>query len=438
MRIGRPSLFSIYNALLFLLLPVAVPPALAFMGFKDKYRSQIKGRFGIGLDIRPLEGRYPRIWVHALSLGEVNAALPFVKAAAERWPRAGIICSASTKTGIAALKKALKGRAHVIAPMPFDLPFIAARFIRRLSPDCLVLVETDLWPNIIRQCGFRNTPVLLINGSISSQAQKRLKRLGRAFIDLIYGGIVHVAAQSEADRARFAGLGLPEDRLSVAGNLKYDIKCTETEGATSSGDKKRGFGFREDGPVFVAGSTHKGEEEVIFKAFMAIKREFPALRLIIAPRDTARGNELVAMAKEFGIIVNKRSAGPGEKEIDALILDTLGELKDCYLAADIAFVGGSLVDVGGHNILEPAACGVPVIFGPNIESFRYAADELVANRAGIYVRDAKGLEDAILSLLRDKDMRVDMGRRAKAVIAGNSGATIHYIKLLEKYIKGAA
>lgn len=428
----------LYNALMFLLLPVAALPVLAFMMFKDKYRSQLKGRLGIGLDTEAIEGRRPRIWVHALSLGEVNAAIPFVKAVAERWPGAGIICSASTRTGLAALKSTLTGTAHMIVPMPFDLPPIIARFIRRLSPDCLVLVETDLWPNLIWTPRRKGIPVLLINGAISSGAQNRLKRLGRAFTSLIYGGLSHIAMQSEMDRARLLDLGLPEDRVSAAGNIKYDIKCA---GTTGPGDKRCGLGLpwlNEDGPVFVAGSTHKGEEAVIFSAFKTLKKEFQALKLVIAPRDPARGKEIAAMAEDLGLIANKRSDGPGLKEADLLILDTLGELKGCYPAADIAFVGGSLVDAGGHNILEPAACGVPVIFGPNMESFRYAADELLSDDAALCVRDAAGLEGAISTLLKDKDRRMEMGRRAKNLIARNSGATMHYVGLLEKYIKGAA
>lgn len=422
----------LYNALLCLLLPIAALPALVFMGLKDKYRNQLKGRLGIGLTTEAVKERRPRIWVHALSLGEVNAAVPFVKAAAKRWPGAGIICSASTKTGLAALKSALTGTAHMIVPMPFDLPPIIARFIRRLSPDCLVLVETDLWPNLIWTLRQKGIPVLLINGGISSRAQKRLKRLGKAFTTLIYGGLSHIAMQSEMDRARLLDLGLPKERTSAVGNIKYDIKCA---GTTGPGDKRSELGLNRDGPVFVAGSTHKGEEAVIFSAFLNLKKEFPALKLIIAPRDPARGKEIAAMAKDLGLTADERSAGPGKTEADLLILDTLGELKDCYLAADIAFVGGSLVNAGGHNILEPAACGVPVIFGPNMESFRYAADELAANKAGLYVKDANGLEAAIRILLKDKDRRMEMGRRAKDLIAKNSGATMRYIGLLEKYIK---
>jgi 3-deoxy-D-manno-octulosonic-acid transferase len=240
------------------------------------------------------------------------------------------------------------------------------------------------------------------------------------------------------DRTRLLDLGLPEDRVSAAGNIKYDIKCTGTPGP---GDKRSELGLpwsNEDGPVFVAGSTHKGEEEVIFPVFKALKKEFPALRLVIAPRDPARGKEIAAMARNLELIAGLRSAGPAKTGTDLLILDTLGELKDCYPAADIAFVGGSLVDAGGHNILEPAACGVPVIFGPNMESFRYAADELLSDGAGLCVRDAAGLETAIRTLLKDKDRRMEMGRRAKALIARNSGAAMRYIRLLEKHIKETA
>ncbi|MGQ9499472.1 MAG: 3-deoxy-D-manno-octulosonic acid transferase [Dissulfurimicrobium sp.] len=431
----------LYNILLVLFLPIVALPVLVFMGLKDKYRSQLNGRLGIGLNIEALKGKRPRIWVHALSLGEANAAVPFVKMVAKRWPKAGIICSASTKTGLTAIKNALTGTAHTIMPMPFDLLPLVARVIRRLSPDCLVLVETDLWPNLIWALRRKGIPVLLINGSISSRAQKRLKLLGKAFTNLIYGGLSHIAMQSEMDCLRLLELGLPKDRVIAAGNIKYDIKCEKTTDAIGSSDKKSWAWMsrpNEDGAVFVAGSTHKGEEAVILPTFKTLKKEFPALKLVIAPRNPTRGKEIAAMAKKLGLIANKRSAGFGLEEADILILDTLGELKGYYLAADIAFVGGSLVNAGGHNILEPAACGTPVIFGPNIESFRYAADELLSDGAGLCVRDATGLEDALRTLLQDKGRRMEMGRRAKALIARNSGATMRYIRLLEKYIKETA
>ncbi|MGC9022737.1 MAG: 3-deoxy-D-manno-octulosonic acid transferase, partial [Dissulfurimicrobium sp.] len=291
-------------------LPAAALPVLAFMGFKDKYRGQLKGRLGIGLDARAIEGRYPRIWVHALSLGEANAAVPFIREVAKRWPDAGIICSASTKTGLNVLKDAFAGATRmIIISMPFDLPPVIAHFIRRLSPNCLVLVETDLWPNLLWMLRRNRIPALLINGSISSRAHSRLKRLGTAFTDLIYGGLSHIAMQSEMDRARLLDLGLPEDRISTVGNIKYDIKCTE---ALNPMDKRRKLGLGEDGHVFVAGSTHKGEEAVIFSVFKALKKEFATLRLVIAPRDPARGKEVAAIARNLGLAADLRSAGSGK------------------------------------------------------------------------------------------------------------------------------
>ncbi|MDA8162689.1 MAG: 3-deoxy-D-manno-octulosonic acid transferase [Desulfobacteraceae bacterium] len=422
----------IYNTLQGLLLPLVAPPVFIYLEFKHKYRGHVSARLKLPHDIPGPKGYGPRIWIHALSVGEVNAAATLVRAVSKKWPRADIICSSSTKTGMAALRRSMAGMDGLVIQMPFDLMPLIRKLVNRLAPDCFVLIETDVWPNLIWTLKKKGVPVLMVNGSISSGAQKKLKRLGKTFAAFLYNGLDHLAMQSEDDRRRLLDLGLPKDKVSVAGNLKYDIKCAPDQ---EQDKKKKELGLKPDGPVIVAGSTHKGEEAPMLAAFLSLSRDLPGLQLVIAPRDPDRGKEIWRMAEGLGLTVKLRSAMDRAADAQILVLDTLGELAGCYKIADIAFVGGSLMDAGGHNILEPAACGVPVIFGPHMESFRDVADRFVSAGAGIAVGNAKEMERAIRRLLLDKDMRIRMGKLAKDLIKKDGGATLRCLKLISDAIQ---
>jgi 3-deoxy-D-manno-octulosonic-acid transferase len=429
----RPILI-IYNLLQVTALSCLGLPALLYFFSRSKYRGHLAGRLGRLPDLSRLKGRSPRIWVHALSVGEVNAASALVKAISQRWQGAGIICSAATATGLTTLKRKLGHAAHVITTAPFDLLPLVNKVVREISPDCFILVETDIWPNLIwkmRQSGIRT---MLVNGSLSSFSAGRLSHLGPVK-DILYGGFDLLAMQSPYDRERLLKLGCNPDKVSAPGNLKYDLEVPKI-GESEKVLLRKAIGLKPSSLLWVAGSTHPGEEDLIFTAHKDLKRVFSGLQLLIAPRDPKRGSELESLAKEMGFKAARRSSTVAKSaDVDIVVLDTLGELLKCYSLCDIAFVGGTLVNIGGHNLLEPAAYGVPVIFGPYIESARSIAEDLMACGGGTRVPGEKELKEVLNRLLKNPCERIDMGNKAKALLQKNQGAVSRYLDLVEKALE---
>ncbi len=429
MALTRPALI-IYNLLQVAALPWLGPPALLYFLSRSKYRGHLAGRLGRLPDLSPLKGRSPRIWVHALSVGEVNAASALVTAISQRWQGAGIICSATTATGLTALKKKLDSTAHVITTAPFDLLPLVNKVIKGISPDCFILVETDVWPNWIWSMRHSDIPTMLVNGSLSSSSAERLSHLGPVK-DILYGGFDLLAMQSPYDRERLLRLGFPTDRVSAPGNLKYDLEVPQID--ESEKVLLRGaIGLEPTAPLWVAGSTHPGEEKLILAAHKGLKQVFPGLQLLLAPRDPKRGPELESLAKEMGFRAVRRSAVEKSGDVDIVVLDTLGELLKCYSLCDVAFVGGTLVNIGGHNLLEPAAYGVPVLFGPYVESASTIAEDLLACGGGRRVSGKEELQGVLNKLLEDISERKNMGGRAKDLLQKNRGAVSRYLDLVAK------
>jgi 3-deoxy-D-manno-octulosonic-acid transferase len=427
MALIRPMLI-IYNLLQIAALPWLGPPVLLYLLSRSKYRGHLAGRLGRLPDTSPLKGRSPRIWVHALSVGEVNAALALVKAVSQRWQDAGIVCSATTATGLTTLKKKLGHTAHVITTAPFDLLPVVNKVIRGILPDCFILVETDVWPNWVWNMRQSGIPTMLVNGSLSSRSADRLSHLGPVK-DILYGGFDLLAMQSPDDRKRLLRLGFPPDRVSAPGNLKYDLEVPQIDQAERVLLRKA-VGLKSNAPLWVAGSTHPGEEELILAAYKGLKHVFQGLQLLLAPRDPERGPELESLAGKMGFKAVRRSAVEKSGDADIVILDTLGELLKCYSLCDVAFVGGTLVNIGGHNLLEPAAYGVPVLFGPCVESARTIAEDLLACGGGRRVSGKEELESVLIRLLNDSFERKNMGNKAKDLLRKNQGAVSRYLDLV--------
>ena len=433
MALTRPALI-IYNLLQVAALPWLGPPALLYLLSRSKYRGHLAGRLGRLPDLSPLKGRSPRIWVHALSVGEVNAASALVTAISQRWQGAGIICSATTATGLTAFKKKLDRTAHVITTAPFDLLPLVNKVIKAISPDCFILVETDVWPNWIWSMRHSGIPTMLVNGSLSSSSAERLSHLGPVK-DILYGGFDLLAMQSPYDRERLLRLGFSTDRVSAPGNLKYDLEVPQID--ESEKVLLRGaIGLEPTAPLWVAGSTHPGEEKLILAAHKGLKHVFPGLQLLLAPRDPKRGPELESLAREMGFKAVRRSAVEKSGDVDIVVLDTLGELLKCYSLCDVAFVGGTLVNIGGHNLLEPAAYGVPVLFGPYVESARTIAEDLLTCGGGRRVSGKEELQGVLNKLLEDSSERRNVGDRAKDLLQKNQGAVSRYLDLVAKALSG--
>ena len=433
MALTRPTLI-IYNLLQVAALPWLGPPALLYLLSRSKYRGHLAGRLGRLPDLSPLKGRSPKIWVHALSVGEVNAASALVTAISQRWQGAGIICSATTATGLTTLKRKLGRIAHVITTAPFDLLPLVNKVIKEISPDCFILVETDIWPNLVWSMRQSGIPTMLVNGSLSSRSAEKLSHLGPVK-DILYGGFDLLAMQSPYDREWLLRLGFPPDRVSAPGNLKYDLEVPQID-EPEKVLLRKATGLKPTAPLWVAGSTHPGEEKLILAAHKGLKQVFPGLQLLLAPRDPKRGPELESMAREMGFKAIRRNAVAKPGDVDIVVLDTLGELLKCYSLCDVAFVGGTLVNIGGHNLLEPAAYGVPVLFGPYVESARTIAEDLLACGGGRRVSGKEELQGVLNKLLEDSCERTNMGNKAKDLLQKNQGAVSRYLDLVAKALGG--
>ncbi len=426
----------IYNILQISALVLFGPFLVVGILLIPKYRGRILKRLGIGLDLFPDTGstHRPRIWIHALSVGEVTSSRPLVRDMRAAFPHAMIFFSASTRSGGETAVRILDDYVDRFVPFPLDFLPSVRRFISRINPDLFILVETDVWPNWIWSMRHSGIPTMLVNGSLSSRSAERLSHLGPVK-DILYGGFDLLAMQSPYDRERLLRLGFSTDRVSAPGNLKYDLEVPQID-ESEKVLLREAIGLEPTAPLWVAGSTHPGEEELILAAHKGLKHVFPALQLLLAPRDPKRGPELESLAGEMGFKAVRRSAVAKSGDVDIVVLDTLGELLKCYSLCDVAFVGGTLVNIGGHNLLEPAAYGVPVLFGPYVESARTIAEDLLACGGGRRVSGKEELQGVLNKLLEDPFERRNMGGKAKDLLQKNQGAVSRYLDLVAKALRG--
>ncbi len=383
---------------------------------------------------RPREARSGGVWVHAVSVGEVRLALCLVARLKRHEPGLAVHLTTSTETG-RALAESARGAASgggpdSVSALPFDLPGPMGRFLDRLRPRLVLIVETELWPTLLNLCGGRGLPVALVNGRISSRAYPRYLVI-RKFLGRALRAVRLFAMQSEDDAERVRRLGARADRVRVTGNLKYDLPLPLLDAA----EARRHLALPREALLFVAGSTAPGEEAPILDAFAALRRFEASSRLAIAPRhpeDVARADEALR-ARGLRVRLYSRLTGAlkdHEAGYDALLVDVMGVLPEIYAAADLAFVGGSLVSRGGQNVLEPAALGKPVLFGPQTQNFRAAAAALVEAGAGFVARDGRELAELVVRLARDRLAARAAGERGRLVVEANRGALDRTVALL--------
>src|SRR5882757_7289186 len=371
--------------------------------FDRSYRVNFPERFGFGAKL-PAGG----VWVHAVSVGEVNAAAALVTTLHERYPGVPVLVTTLTPTG-AARAKALFQEIAQVRYVPFDLPGSVRRFFKRIQPRIAVIFETELWPNLYYQCGRRRVPLVLASARLSARSVDRYRRLGALFRETLAQGVV-IAAQGEADANRFRALGSDPGNTHVTGNLKFDFSVPAD--IAERGRALRAY-YAGNRPVWVAGSTHGGgEEEALIEAQKLARARQPGALLVMAPRHPNRFGEVAAQLVSRGVRFVRRSQVPaagaiGEAEI--LLLDSLGELLDFYAAGDVAFVGGSRVPIGGHNLLEPAALGLPILTGPNTSNSADVARLLIERGAAEVVKNPQELADRVTALLADPAARARMG-----------------------------
>ena len=358
------------------------------------------------------------IWIHAVSVGEVLAARPLVPALRARFPSHRIFLSTTTVTGNEVAKKSVRGLDGLFFA-PFDFPHAVRRALEVVNPSLLLLVETELWPNLIHESSRRGARVALVNGRISLRSFSRYKRM-RRFLTRVLSEIDLFLMQGETHAERIRAMAAPPERVKVTGNLKFDA----VEAGRPSERLVRLLHGGSPRPLWVAGSTVVGEEELILRAFHRVRERVPHARLLLAPRHPERFAEVPRLVEAAGFRCLRRSAlDPGSwTDGEVLLLDTLGELAQLYALASVVFVGGSLVASGGHNILEPAVAGKPVVVGPHMENFQEIADVFRAESAMVQVASADELAHEIAALLLDEPRRRDLGERARDLVGKNRGA----------------
>jgi 3-deoxy-D-manno-octulosonic-acid transferase len=363
------------------------------------------------------------IWLHAVSVGEVLTARALVGELRERYPRLRLFLSTTTMTGQQVARSNLQ---HVDAVffLPFDLPFIVRRTLGIVRPRLFIIMETELWPNLLRACRERGVRTILVNGRISSRSYPRY-RLARPFFRRVLSDLDLACMQSDESARRLIDVGIDPGKVVMTGSLKFD--SLETPGAMGGRGRQRVlryFRIRDDRPVVIAASTLKGEEGPVLTAFRRVKRTRPDALLILAPRKPERFTEVAELVAGEGFSVVRRTQLPvdAEPRADVVILDTFGELAALFHVATAVFVGGSLVDAGGHNILEPAVFGKAILFGPHMQNFAEIARTFLDNGAAEQVASEADLADALVGLLNDPVRRARLGAAARALVEANRGA----------------
>lgn len=412
----------LYNLLIYLLqIPIAAYWLLRGIA-KRSYRNKIGQRLGVG---------YPQldgcIWIHAVSVGEVQAAAPLIREIARRFPRHKLLVTTVTPTG-AARVEALFGDTVTHSYIPFEMPVAVDRFFAAVNPELALVMETEIWPNLFRACGVRDIPLILVSARISPRSVGGYRRFLPLFRETLSHGII-IAAQSEADAQRFRSLGASPIRTWVTGSIKFDIELPTGLAENGLQFRAQMFGSR---PVWIAASTHDKEEQLVLAAHRRVREHFPDALLALVPRHPERFSEVRALVTKSGFSCVARTDGQACNATTEVFLgDTMGELPLFYAASDVAFVGGSLVNVGGHNLLEPAALGLPVVSGPHVFNAQEIADMFSELGACRIVNTDRELADTVIELLGDEVLARELGERGREILQQNRGALARLLGLLE-------
>jgi 3-deoxy-D-manno-octulosonic-acid transferase len=425
-------LFFLYNLLLTILAGLAIPFFLVKLVTTQKYRKGLTQRLGFlpESELAKLNGNCP-IWVHAVSVGETMAAVPLVRELRRRYPERKILVSTVTATGHLTARSQVKEADGVIF-FPFDLGVIVRKVLQRVGPALFVLMETEIWPNCVRTLADMNVPILIVNGRISTASYRGYRRIGflmKRLLPLIGA----FSMQTEEDARRIMTLGAPPERVKNCGNIKFDRQVLPLS-VEEKETLRRQYLLPRDGAVLIAGSTHATEEAVLIEAYRELRKEFPGLVFILAPRHPERAGDVETLLREAGLAYQKRSRPEADKPV--LLLDTVGELSRLYGLGTVSFVGGSLVPVGGHNILEPAVFGVPVVYGPHMENFPEISAVMADSGGGIQIGHAGELQAVLRDLLGDREKSCRIGRAGMRIIEDNQGALEKTLRVIDSLWEG--
>lgn len=424
-------MYLAYSLLLSLGLFVLIPHFLFQALAHGKYIAGLRQRLGA---IPSTNGK-PVVWLHCVSVGETQAARPLAQRLKREFPQHALVVSTITLTGQKLARDVFRNQAESVFYFPFDWRWSARRALKAVNPAAVLIMETELWPNFLRECKAREIPVALVNGRISRQSFRRYKLI-RFFLQRVLDSLSIAVMQSEKDAERLQSLGMDREKLFTAGNLKFDAGIASELTAKTEQVRTR-FGFDGNAPLVLAASTHGPEEEILLQTLKELRAKQP-VRLMLAPRHPERFNEVATLLQKSELSWARRSNTPQSDDANAtvILLDSIGELPATYSLADVVFVGGSIVDKGGHNVLEPAAAGVAVVTGAHTHNFHAVVDLMIEANALVQLPPvepasaAQELTHVLTNLLANRDERQKLGQRAKQLVTNNQGAAERTLQLI--------
>lgn len=417
---------GLYSTLLTLISPILL--------WKISKESTEQNKFSERLGYTPALPIKPVIWLHAASVGEVIAATPLIHKLQKEFDKHLLLVTTMTATGARQARKALKGQGtHLM--LPLDLPWVAERFLNNINPEIAIFMETELWPNLIHGCHEREIPFVIANGRLSEKSMKGYQhRMGNVLADILKD-VAAIAAKSDKDAHAYVELGAPADKVMVTGSIKFDVQPPPGLAERAEALREESLGER---PVWVAGSTHAGEDERILEAHRAVLEEYPDALLILVPRHPQRFDGVAQLLEREDVSFIRRS---GDAVLDeshqVLLADTMGELMLMYAVSDVCFVAGSLKPVGGHNLLEPACLARPVLSGGYLFNFQDIAELFDEQDALIRCTESPDLAQQVISLLADEALREEMGQRAMSVVEKNRGALDRQFEIIRRHLTGS-
>jgi len=422
-----------YNLAIVTLSGIFLPYLLLRLLIEEKHRIGLAQRLGfIPREVLRKRSGKPVIWIHSVSVGEVLAATPLIAEIRTQFPGYQLLLSTTTVTGHGVCLKRVAAPGDLVIYFPVDLPIVVRRVFSLFLPRLILLMETEIWPGLIGEARQRGIHLLLVNGRLSDKSFRRYLKV-RPFIRPLLQSFSFIGMQTEQGRQRMLMLGASADAVSVTRSMKYEAALSSVPSRAEVEGLRKELRIPE-GRVLIAGSTHRGEEQLIARAYLELRQKYPDLFLVIAPRHPERFQEAQDSLRQKGIPFFLRSAGTGApSDCHVMVLDTLGELTKFYALADVAFVGKSLTQRGGHNPLEPASCGKPVLFGPHMDNFREVAALLTSEGGAIEVRGFRDLVSALDHLLGHGEAAKEIGRRARRSVESRTGGvdrTIFQVKVI--------
>jgi 3-deoxy-D-manno-octulosonic-acid transferase len=417
----------LYSCLFYLLVPFILA-RLLWRGIKaPAYRHRWRERLALYKGSHaPVD-----IWFHAVSVGEAEALFPLVRQLQTQYPQLRVLITTTTPTGSARVKAVMQDSvAHVY--LPYDIPGAVYRFMQCFKPKAAVIVETEIWPNVFAYCGKNNIPLYIINARLSEKSARGYQKIP-VLVRPTLAQVKLIATQTQDDTTRYIAIGADKEKVITTGNIKFDLEVPEDVVAQGIQLKKQLFKGRF---VWLIASTHKGEEILFLDVYKVIKQKIPELLLVIVPRHPERFSEVKKLCEQSQLMVVMRSTDQGcNQNTDIYIVDTMGELKMFYAASDVAFVGGSMVPVGGHNVLEASAIGTPVMFGPYMANFKEIAQGLLKQAAAIQCQNKDDVISAICALYAEPDTRIALAEEGKIFVRRNQGAMARICKMLDPVIR---